>query len=230
MARTDVKNSKNSYICNLYASAEEKIIFDSVKKSIVENGLRQINIDEVEGRMLEILISVHGASKIVEIGTLAGYSTLWLAKALPEGGKLYSFEFEEKAYDVAKRNIENSPYADKIEVILGDAHEKLSDIEGEGDSSGSDDGKFDAIFIDAEKRGYPAYLDWAEENIRKNGLIIADNTLLGGAVYNAELQNDRNAKLVAAINIFNERLADTSKYQSIIFPTDEGLSVAKKLF
>lgn len=211
---------QKSYISSIYGG-EEKIL-QNVKKSIEEKGLRKINIDEYEGRMLEFLITLCNARKIVEIGTLAGYSTIWLARALPEGGKIYTFESEKNAYDIAKANFEEYKNRNKIELIFGNAHEKLSDIE--------DKGPFDATFIDAEKRGYPKYLDWAENNIRKDGLIIADNTFLKGAVYDDNLLNEKNEKQVAAMKEFNRRLADKNKYSSIILPTEEGLSVAKKLF
>lgn len=221
MERSHSQNSVKAYISSIY-EGEGKIL-ENIKKSITDNDLRQINIDEYEGQILQFLVSICNAKKVVEIGTLVGYSTIWIAKALPEDGKVYTFEADKKTYEVAKNNfLKAGEYSNKINLIFGNAHEKLEDIESQG--------SFDAIFIDAEKRGYPEYLDWAEKNIRKDGFIIADNTFLNGAVTDESLVNDKNIKQVMAMKEFNQRLADKDKYQSIILPTAEGLSVAKKLF
>ncbi len=219
MARNHSKNLRNQYISGLYAIKEN--IFEVVEKSIEENDLRQINIDEYEGQILKFLISICNAKEVIEVGTLAGYSTLWIASALPKDGKLFSFEYDKRAYDVAKANIEISDYKNNIELIFGNAHEELNNLPNK---------QYDAIFIDAEKRGYPKYLDWAEKHIKKGGVIIADNSFLNEAVYDETKINDKNIKQVNSMKEFNIRLANQEKYQSIILPTVEGLSVAKKLF
>ena len=115
---------------------------------------------------------MHNSKTVIEIGTLVGYSTIWIARALPAGGRVISFERDEKVAAVARENISKSDVANRIEIIVGDAHEKLKDIKNRG--------PFDAMFIDAEKGGYCKYLDWAEKNIRSGGLILADNTFMFG--------------------------------------------------
>ncbi len=217
--KRDNNSKRISYIKGLFAP--EDTTLKAVTQSIVVNNLRAINVGADEGKLLQILLKLHGAQKIVEVGTLVGYSTIWLARALPEGGKVYSFERDEKTAQVAKDNIKNSDVNDKIEVIVGDAHEMLKTIEGNG--------PFDAMFIDAEKGGYCKYLDWAEKNLRKGGLIIGDNTFLFGQVYEDEVE-EKYRKEIPVMKEFNRRLADTSKYDGIIIPTVEGMTVAIKKF
>jgi predicted O-methyltransferase YrrM len=218
--KRDINSQKSKYIKDLFAP--EDTTLRAVQKSISDNGLRPINVGAEEGKLLQILLKLAGAKTVVEVGTLVGYSTIWIARSLPEGGKVYSFEREEKTAKVAKENINNSDVADKVEILVGDAHAKLKEIENHG--------PFDAIFIDAEKQGYCKYLDWAEKNLRKGGLIIGDNTFLFGLVYNEDESEKKYADSIPVMKEFNQRLADKTKYDGIIIPTVEGLTVAIKKF
>ena len=218
--KRDNNSKRTSYIRRLFAN-EDSALKQAVL-SIVDNNLRAINVGPDEGKILQILIKLHGSKKVVEVGTLVGYSTIWMARGLQEGGKVYSLEREEKTAAVARKNISNSDVADKIEVIVGDAHEQLKNIEKHG--------PFDAIFIDAEKSGYCKYLDWAEKNLRKGGLIIGDNTFLFGQVYEEENIEEKYRKDVPVMQEFNKRLADSNKYDGIIIPTTEGMTIAIKKF
>lgn len=214
------ENSTIEYIERLYA--EEDIHLQNIRKSIDENGLRAINIRAYEGKVLQVLLKLHRVKNIVEVGTLAGYSTLWLARALPEDGFLYSFEKEEKTAEIAIDNIAKTEIADKVKIIAGDAHENLKEVENNA--------PFDAIFIDAEKSGYVKYLEWADRNLRKDGLIIADNVLFNGMVADKSWSNKQEAKIVNHIENFNQAIKNPLKYESIIIPTLEGLSVSIKLY
>jgi len=181
-----------------------------------------INIGAEEGKILQILASMINAKKIVEIGTLSAYSTIWLARSIEGKGKVYSFEKNPEYYKLAKEVILNSDVEDKIKIIQGEASQSLKEIE--------DKAPFDMVFIDADKIGYCKYLDWAERNIRKGGLIIGDNSLLFGAVYKDQLP-EGVSKLAKEVMIdFNNRLSDNSKYKSILLPTKEGMTIAIKLF
>lgn len=207
-------SAASSYIKSLFAP--EDVVLKNTIISIENNNLRPINVGADEGKLLQILIKLHGSITIVEVGTLVGYSTIWLARALPENGKIYSFEKDERIANIARDNILKSDVAHKIEVISGDAHEMLKTIE--------DKATFDAIFIDAEKGGYCKYLDWAEKNIRKGGLIIGDNTFMHGEVF----LDEPKEKMSVVMKQFNQRLADDNKYDGIIIPTNAGLTVAIK--
>lgn len=219
MRNQSKENSTIEYIEKLYA--EEDIHLQNIRKSIDDNGLRAINIRAYEGKILQVLLKIHGAKNIVEVGTLAGYSTLWLARALPEDGFLYSFEKEEKTAEIARNNISQTDVLNKVEIISGDAHENLKKIE--------DKAPFDAIFIDAEKSGYIKYLEWADQNLRQGGLIIADNVLFNGMVADKSWSNKQEEKIVNHIENFNQAIKSPLKYESIIIPTLEGLSVSIKL-
>ena len=178
----------------------------------------QISIFPEEGKLLQLLIQLAGVKTVVEIGTLAGYSTQWIAEALPEDGYIYSFEKDKKRAEMAKENLHHP----KITLITGDAISMLPTI--------SSRAPFDMVFIDADKLHYLDYLDWAEKNIRKGGLIIGDNTLLFDAVWRQTLPDRVRQTALQAMRTFNERLADPAKYTSILLPTQEGLTVALKKF
>jgi len=181
-----------------------------------------INIGPEEGKLLQVLIGLVDAKTIVEVGTLSAYSTIWLARAIEGEGKVYSFEKNQEYYDLAKEIVKDSDVENRIDIFQGDAGVSLKKIE--------DKAPFDMIFIDADKIGYCKYLDWAEKNIKKGGLIVGDNSLLFGAVCKDELP-DGVRKLAKDVMIeFNKRLSDKTKYKSILLPTKEGMTIAKKLF
>ncbi len=143
-------------------------------------GLPQHNVAPNQGRLLMLLAQMQNARRILEIGTLGGYSTIWLAWALPQDGRLITLEFEPKHAEVARANIANAGLADMVEVRVGAAIESLPQIAAEGA------GPFDLIFIDADKRGNRDYFGWALKMSRVGTVIIVDNVARGGAVVDAD--------------------------------------------
>jgi len=139
-------------------------------------GLPQIAVAANEGKLLHILALTRGAKRILEIGTLGGYSTIWLARALPPGGRLVSLEANETHARVARANIERADLGADVEVRLGPALETLPLLAAEGA------GPFDLTFIDADKPNIPAYFEWALELAAPDGLIVVDNVIRDGAV------------------------------------------------
>ena len=131
-------------------------------------GLPAINVAPNQGRMLELLARAQGARRILEIGTLGGYSTIWLARALPAGGKLLTLEFEPKHAEVARRNIGRAGFFDKVQMCVGPAAKSLADLVARGEEP------FDFIFIDADKQGYAEYFMWCMQLSRQGTLIVAD--------------------------------------------------------
>ncbi len=178
---------------------------------------RFIQISPLEGKILYLLIKMKNIKNIIEIGTLVGYSTLWMAKAIPTDGIIYTIERNKEHADIARKNLADYK---NITVIEGDAAIELSKLEKEK--------QFDMIFIDGNKSGYCRYLDWAERNIKKGGLIIGDNALLFNTVFTENLPNNISCKSKEIMREFNKRLANSKKYDSIILPTIEGLVVAIK--
>lgn len=203
--------AKDQYIRSLYAP--ESALLEQIRATLAEQNL-SIHVSPEEGKTLQLLVRLSGAKHIVEIGTLGGYSALWMAAALPEKGHLTTFEKSADRAELARQHITQSPYADKITVVEGDAHASLREHRD----------KVDMVFIDAEKTGYPDYLAWAESVLPAGGLLVADNTFLFDTVYLEA--PDGEAKMWHAMREFNQRLAE--HFEAIILPTVEGLSIGIK--
>jgi predicted O-methyltransferase YrrM len=207
------------YIRKLYAPQ------DSLLASIDESLRRleiPIHIGAEEGKLLQLLIRLHKVRTVVEIGTLAGYSTLWMARALPQGGHVFTLNKDNAHIAMARHFFDESDVKDRITMLEGDAHDTLPKLAGKA--------PFDMVFIDADKISYNDYLDWAEASVRKGGLIIADNTLLHGSI-GFDLPPANVAPTTwHNMRRFNERLADPRRYFTTLIATQEGLTVAEKLF
>jgi caffeoyl-CoA O-methyltransferase len=169
-------------------------------------GLPQINVSPSLGRFLHVLALARGARSILEIGTLGGYSAIWLARALPPGGRLTTLELEPRHADVARRNIEHAGLADRVDVRAGRAIDLLADLEHEGA------GPFDMVFIDADKPPYTEYFHAALRLARAGTLIVADNVVRGGRV--ALGASDDQA--VTGVQRFNAALAGDPRVVAVV--------------
>jgi predicted O-methyltransferase YrrM len=209
------ENQKSLYIKSLYAS-EDNILKTIVEQ--IETSDYPIQITAIEGKFLQFLILLSNANKIVELGTHLGYSSIWMAKILKEDGIIYTIEKDEIRASKALENFKNSNLSHKIKLINTNALEGLEQLTGE----------YDLLFIDAVKSEYIKYLEWADKHIKKGGLIIADNTLLSGAVFDTNYKGKFNKKTIKSMQDFNLSLSNKEKYHSIMLPTEEGLSIAIK--
>ena len=149
---------------------------DAALRASSDAGLPQINVSPVQGKLLMLLAQMCGAKRILEIGTLGGYSTIWLARALPPDGKLITLERDPKHAEIARGNIARAGLAERVELRLGAALDSLNQLADENAVP------FDLIFIDADKTNMAAYFDFALKLSRKGSLIIADNVVRKGAV------------------------------------------------
>jgi predicted O-methyltransferase YrrM len=156
-------------------------------------GLPSIAVAPNQGKWLMILAQAIGARSILELGSLGGYSTIWLARALPAGGRLITLEFDPKHAEVARANVAHAGLADKVEIRVGKALETLPELALEGVAP------FDLIFIDADKGNYPGYLEWAVKLSRPGTLIIGDNVIRDGKVIDAD-DPDPNIQGVRRMN------------------------------
>src|SRR5271170_6151289 len=143
-------------------------------------GLPQISVSPSQGKLLMLLAQLAGASQILEIGTLGGYSSIWLARALSPGGRLITLEANPKHAEVARANIAHAGFGSVVEVRLGDARASIQQLAAEGS------GPFDLIFIDADKQSIPHYLEWSLKLSRRGSLIIVDNVVRDGALIDAK--------------------------------------------
>ena len=184
----------DEYITGLFPSDPA---LEMVLQATRAAGMPQINVSPVQGRLLHVLALTRGARTILEIGTLAGYSTIWMARALPADGKLITLESDPKHAEVARANIARAGLADRIEVRLGVALDVLPQLAAEGK------GPFDLIFIDADKTNLTTYFDWAVRLARPGSLIIADNVIRHGDV----LDDSSADASLQGVRRFNEALA-----------------------
>ena len=168
----------------------------------------------VEGRLLEMLVWASGARRVLEIGTYSGFSALSMAAALPDGGRIFTCEVSEEHAEFARRHIAASPHAGRIEVLVGPAAETIRRL----------DGPFDLVFIDADKVGYPEYFRLSVERLAERGLIVLDNTLLGGRVIDASNQTES----ARAMRALNAELASDPSGVAVMLPVRDGVTIWRR--
>ena len=183
------------YITDLLVPGDPAL--DEALRVSAAAGLPPINVAPNQGKLLHLLARAQGARTVLEVGTLGGYSTIWLARALPAGGRLVTLEADPKHAEVALANVARAGLADVVELRLGRALDTLPQLAAEGV------GPFDFVFVDADKPGNPEYFAWALELTRPGSVIVVDNVVRNGAVVDAA-STDAN---VRGVRRFNEALA-----------------------
>jgi predicted O-methyltransferase YrrM len=184
-------------------------VLDAARQAAADAGLPPISVSPAQGQLLHLLARGAGARRILEIGTLGGYSTIWLARALPPGGRLISLEAEARHAEVARANLARAGLAGVAEVRVGRAQDTLPRLHAAGE------GPFDLIFIDADKPGYPGYLDWSVRLSRPGTMIVADNVVRDGAVADP----GRRDADVLGVRRFIERLAAEPRVSGTVVQT-----------
>ena len=177
----------------------------------VPEGMPAIQVGPSEGRLLNLILRLAGAKKVVEVGTLAGYSAIHIARAIGPDGRLWSIEYEPRHAEVARGNLEAAGMADRATILVGAGRDVLPTLEGEG--------PFDAVFIDADKDSYEHYGRWAIDHLRTGGLVLGDNAYLFGQL----LADDPRAR---AMRAFHELVA--AACDSVCIPTPDGLVLGLK--
>jgi predicted O-methyltransferase YrrM len=195
----------DDYLTRLLVPADPAL--DEAQRAAAEAGLPAISVSPPQGKFLHLLARISGARRILEIGTLAGYSTIWLARALPVGGKLVSLEFDPKHAGVARANIARAGLSDTVDVRVGRAIESLPALEREE--------PFDFVFIDADKPSTPDYFRWAMKLTRKGGVIVVDNVVRSGGVVDASGKDGD----VEGMRRFLAQLADESGASGSVLQT-----------
>ncbi len=195
---------------------KEDAILQEIKADIRRRGMPEIFVPPLIGALLHWLVRVRAPLAVLEIGALGGYSGVWLARGLPESGRLLSLELDPVFAQVAQANVTRAGLGDRVQYRVGPALESLSQLEQEGR-------RFDFFFIDADKENYPGYIEWALRLANPGALITADNALQNGRVYSFQA-NDESTQ---AIRRFNQTVSDHPRLSSLLLPLGDGLVVAQ---
>jgi predicted O-methyltransferase YrrM len=198
------------YFGRLFAPADNTL--DAALSANEKGGLPQIDVTPLQGKFLEFLVRATGARRVLEIGTLGGYSTIWMARALPEGGRVVTLELEPHHARVAQRNLKKAGVAERVEIVVGPALDTLPKLESTDEGRG---GPFDLIFIDADKQGYPEYLTWALKLSRPGTVIAADNVVRQGKVIDAKSKDP----LIQGVRRFAEMVAAEPRLCATVMQT-----------
>ncbi len=197
----------DNYVTDLLVPTDADL--EATLASSTAAGLPAINVAPNQGKFLQLLARLVGARNILEIGTLGGYSTIWLARALPAGGRLITLEADRKHADVARANLSKAGLSKIVEVRLGAALETLPQLAAEKPAP------FDLVFIDADKPNNAGYFSWALKLTRPGSLIIVDNVVRNGAVIDA----DDADPSVQGVRRFNEMLAAEKRVSATTIQT-----------
>ena len=203
----------DQYIAD-HSSPEGDYLYRLFRATHVEILAPQMASGHIQGRLLKFLVKMIKPRRILEIGTFTGYSGLCMAEGLDEGGKLYTFEVEDELEDFTRSWIDGSPYADKIEFIIGNALEIVPTL-GE---------KFDLVFMDGNKREYIKYYEMAMEYLNDGGWILADNTLWDGHVIDPTRQDAQTN----GVRAFNDLIRNDERVEVVILPLRDGLTIIRK--
>ena len=199
--------------------ARESEVHEWICTQIEARGFPPIHVSPLEGRILAVLAGLVGASRLLEIGTLGGYSALWLVSLLSEDARLISIENDPHHAELAREAIRRAGEEERIELRVGDARELL-EIEILPDPASR--GAFDLVFIDADKEGYPYYLEAAADLLRPGGLLLGDNAFWEGKV----VDDSARDPATEAIREFNRRLSEDRRFRGVILPVRDGLAAA----
>ena len=193
----------DDYLVDLFSLQDD--VLARTEQSIVDHGMPEHSVSANQGQFLFTLAQLCQAQRIVEIGTLGGYSTIWLARALGDTGRLTTLEIEPDFAAVAQQNINRAGLSDKVDIRVGDALRLLTELE-------ADTTPVDLLFMDADKPNYVAYFNWALKMSRKGTLIIADNVIREGKVLNADSEDEK----VVGVRRYNQMLAENQRVVTTI--------------
>ncbi|RAZ71131.1 MULTISPECIES: O-methyltransferase [Mesorhizobium] len=196
-------------------------VLDAVLKANRDQGLPAIDVSAAQGKLLSLLVRIRGAKKVLEVGTLGGYSTIWMARGLPADGKVVTLELEPHHAKVARSNFERAGVSGKVDLRIGPALQSLAALVSENADP------FDLIFIDADKPNNPNYLDWAMKLSRPGTVIVCDNVIRDGAVVKKN-SGDVNVEGARAAFSFigGEKRLDGTAIQTVGAKGYDGFAIA----
>lgn len=197
----------DDYIDALFVPADQAL--DDALRDSSAAGLPPINVAPNQGKLLELLAKINRSRRILEIGTLGGYSTIWMARSLPENGELISLELDLHHAAVARKNIDRAGFGSKVDIRVGPAADSLRDMISEGVEP------FDFVFIDADKESYPQYFTLSMELSRAGTVIVADNVVREGAVTDPTSADER----VQGVRQFFDLVAASERVEGTVIQT-----------
>jgi len=206
----------SKYINDTFIQAD--VILEKIIEEIPQKGLPTYSIQPEEGRFLQFITHACGAKKALEFGTLAGYSSIWIARGLIAGGKLITIEKNSYHAKIAQENFDKVELSNQIEVRTGEAHHLLDSLSAEA--------PFDFIFVDANKSNYPELIPWSVDHLREGGILSAHNAFRGGKITKSPAP-DEGTRIMQEINQF---IANDPRLISTIFPSGDGMIIAIKRF
>ncbi len=205
---------EKEYVRSLFVQEDE--VLKGIAAGLAERDMPQISVPPEVGKTLYLLTKISGAKKVLEIGTLGGYSTIWLARALPEDGKVVSLELKQKHADFAMENLTKAGLDTRVSFMVGDAADSLSQLTQRNE-------RFQFIFIDADKMNYLHYLEKAIELAEPGAIIAADNLFMGGKILDESYQGPSPV----AVREFNRRIATDPRLESILLTIGDGLGICR---
>ena len=198
------------YIRTLFAAEDATLA--QLREEADRAGLPPATIAPELGRLLQLLLGAVGARRVLEVGTLGGYSAIWMARALPADGRLLTLERDAGHAAFARRQLAGAGLGDRVEVRVGRALDLLPSLDGE---------LFDLVFLDADREPLPTYLDWALRLLRPGGLVVADHALRAGRVVSAAAGDPDTA----AVREFNRRLAGDPRVDGTVLAAGDGVAI-----
>lgn len=213
-------NNIYDYIAE-HSTAESELL----KEITRETNLHVLNphmlSGHVQGRVLSMMSKMIQPKYILELGTYTGYSALCMAEGLRPDGKLITIEHNDELEERIHHNFSQSDFNDKIELVIGDACERVTELISKGMSN-----QFDLIFIDADKREYSKYIDLVYPLVRQGGWILADNTLWDGHIIDPDYDKDPQTR---GLRAFNDKIRDDERFEKVILPLRDGLTIIRKI-
>ena len=208
------------YIC-AHSTPENEVLESITRETYVHVLNPHMLSGHVQGRVLSMISHMIRPKRILELGTFTGYSALCLAEGLPEDGKLITIEHNDELEETIRRNLSRSPLGEKIELIIGDACSTIEDLR-----LNIEDLSFDLVFIDADKREYCAYLEAVYPLVPVGGFILADNTLWDGHIIDPAYDKDKQTQ---GLRTFNDSLCEDDRFEQVILPLRDGLTLIRKI-
>jgi len=207
--------NEEQYIEGLF---ERDDMLERIREATVAADMPDIAVAQGYGRLLTMLVSMNNVTNALEIGALGGYSGVCIARGLKQGGRLTSLELLPQFAEVAKRNVTEAGFGEQIQYMIGDAKNSLEQLIERGE-------RYQFFFIDADKEGYPIYLEYAIKLAEPGAIIVADNILLRGRTIN----DNKQGPAVQAVRSFNHTIVNDPRLQSTILPGYDGLAIARVL-